>query len=325
MNFVAIKNYWNKIVVFHDPEKANYWNSLTRCNISKEKISLGQYYLDFSTKVNYPNKTNSGAIPLINTSRQHSLEHPLIITQYGLGIFSQLEKNNFQDELLRDKFLLVADWLVKNKKKYKDGCCWPIGLLYPRFGLIRPWNSAMVLGEAISILTRAYMLTENKIYEKTAVEALVPFDNSVEDGGIKNFFHSHPIYEEFPTLNRPSAILNGFIFSLFGLFDLILLRNNESARRLFNDGTDSLISLLPLYDSKYWSLYYLYNYPQKYYSSLTYHIIALEQLKALYYITNKIIFLNYSKKWEQNSEKKLNRTIALINKLTISNEIIKLN
>ncbi len=323
MEIIKIKHYWNTVLTFYNPEKANYWNSITRCNFSQKKISLHKYYLDFSSKINYPNTINSDGIPILSHQDNMEIEHPLIIAQYGLGIFSLLEKRKFQDTLLLNKFIKVSDWFVDNKKQYKNGCCWTIELAYPNLGLIAPWVSAMVLGQAISILSRASLLTENKIYESTAVEALVPFDHSVSEGGVKNYFRSFTIYEEFPTKDKPSVVLNGFIFALFGLFDLILLKKDEAAMRLFNAGIDSLISLLPFYDSKYWSLYYLYNYPKKYYSSQTYHIIAYEQLKALYYITNKVEFFNYSKKWEQNSVNNIYRTLALLNKLIISNELIK--
>ena len=322
MNFNDIKYYWNKILVFYKPEKANYWNSLTKCNISQGNISLDKYYLDFSSKVNYPDNINSEGIPLFSYLEQPEIEHPIVIAQYGLGIFSLLEKKN-QDTLLLDKFLNIADWFVNNKKHYKSGCCWTIDLLYPHLGLTKPWISAMVLGEAISVLSRAYKLSENNIYKSTALEALAPFEDLISEGGVKNYFLSIPIYEEFPTKDKPSVILNGFIFALFGLYDLVLLSNNNTARILFNVGINSLISLLPYYDSKYWSIYYLYKYPKKYYSSLTYHILAYEQLKVLYYLTNRIEFFDYSKKWEQYSENNINRTVALMNKLITSNEFVQ--
>ena len=49
-------NYINKVLVFYSPKRAVYWNSITKCNIKIKPDSLGKYYLDFSTKVDYPGK-----------------------------------------------------------------------------------------------------------------------------------------------------------------------------------------------------------------------------------------------------------------------------
>src|SRR4030065_467154 len=68
----------------------------------------------------------------------------------------------------------------------------------------------------------------------------------------------------------------------FSRGQLKLLNKNSKAFLLFTAGIESLLKLLPYYDFKSWSNYFLYEYPKKYYSSYTYHILVTEQLKALY-------------------------------------------
>jgi len=58
-------------------------------------------------------------------------------------------------------------------------------------------------------------------------------------------------YEEYPT-NPPLFVLNGFMYSLFGLYDLAMTGNrsiNAEARMLYERGMSSLKVMLPLFDS----------------------------------------------------------------------------
>ena len=179
----------------------------------------------------------------------------------------------------------------------------------------------MAQGQAISVLTRASLLDGSKNYEQLALEALGPFNFEVKDGGLINYFNSISVFEECPTPNKPMVVLNGFIFALFGLNDLILLNGSETAKQLFAKGIDSLNKILPFFDIKHWTQYYLFDYPHNYYSSFTYHILVTEQLKALYHLTGDINILKYHEKWHGYSKSYINRTRALIKKVTSSHKL----
>ena len=61
----------------------------------------------------------------------------------------------------------------------------------------------------------------------------------------------HCRYEEYPT-TPPLFVLNGFIYSLFGLYDLAQLGEGEmkvTAQKLYDEGMKSLKVMLPLFDS----------------------------------------------------------------------------
>ena len=83
----------------------------------------------------------------------------------------------------------------------------------------------------MSVLTRAYLLTRQEEYLSAASRALSLFhfptyrskvEIGVEGGslGVTSKFMGQQVwYEEYPT--EPSTfILNGFMYSLFGLYDL---------------------------------------------------------------------------------------------------------
>ncbi len=83
------------------------------------------------------------------------------------------------------------------------------------------------------MLVRAYHETGDHQYLESAIRGLQPFTRSVHGDsdkpcGVRTFFlgnRKFPWYEEYPVV--PSIfVLNGFIFSLVGLFDLSHVRKN---------------------------------------------------------------------------------------------------
>lgn len=322
MKSTSIKSYLNKILTFYSPENAGYWNTITPCKLMSTPKELGRYYLDFSSKIEYPGKFSENGVPLFYYQRNYHVEHPTVIAQYAFGLFEKLFESKFVNEDLMNKFLIQANWFEKNQVDVKGGKGWHINIdFHPDYRLSNPWISAMTQGEAISVLTRAFLITGDERFEKLANSAIGPFEHKVEEGGLVNYFNSIPVYEECPTPHKPMAVLNGFIFSLYGLFDIFLLNKNTKAEKLFWMGIDSLKRLLPYFDINHWTNYYLFEYPKKYYSSYTYHILVTEQLKAVYYITGEKLFLEYSEKWNKYSRSNFNKARALFSKLTHSNKV----
>ena len=300
-----------------------YWNSITKCSIREKPINLSNYYLDFSSKIDYPGYFSEKGIPLFNHKGQPHIEQPIVIAQYGLGLSTVIFNKGSQKKDVVEKFLNIAEWFYDNKEPFKNGYCWRIKHLYPHYNLTAPWLSAMAQGEAISVLTRASLLSNEKKYSDLAYDAIIPFEYDVNKGGVKNYFKSLLVFEEFSTPIRTMAVLNGYIFALFGLYDLYLLNKNEKSYRLFNEGANALKQLLPYYDLKGWSRYYLFDYPKKYYSSLTYHILVIEQLKVMYLITGLDEFKFYYERWETASKSIYHKSKALISKIFYANSFNK--
>ncbi len=315
MNLQKYKNYFNKISVFYKPDSANYWNSITPCCIDKKPNKLGRYYLDFSSKSEYVGQFDQRGIPLYRHGNSPMFYHPIVICQYALGIFERIYRDEKGKSDYRKKFILQADWLLENTKYNGVGLGWIINYDIDDYNLKAPWMSAMAQGESISVLTRAHLLTGKDEYLTTAREALNLFEYSVSDGGIVNKFNSFSIYEEYPSPKRTVAVLNGFIFSIFGLYDLVIHVGDKRSTKLFNTGIEALSNIIKYYDIGYWSQYYLFDYPKNYPASYTYHILGAEQLKALYHITEREIFLKYSEKWFGQSKNSINKLRILLTKI----------
>lgn len=316
-------HFLNKIIVFINPYKASYWHTITRCTIDKKPTELNRYYLDFSSKLNYPEKMDHNGVPLWRNNKEPYFYHPIVICQYALGIYEHLYLSNFSDNNLKNKFLTQADWLKNNYKDIGIGKIWYIYYDIPLYGIKKPWYSALAQGEAVSVLVRAYKLTNEKLYLELAEDAIKPFFIEVNNGGLVNYFNSIPIYEEYPSPIRTVGVLNGFMFSLFGLYDLSLASASNSAQNLFEQGIQSLIKLLPYYDTGYWARYFIFDYPKSYVASFTYLSLMYEQLKALYYLTGEKVFQEYSDKWKYYSNKKSNKLKALMKKILYANTLLR--
>jgi len=173
-------------------------------------------------------------------------------------------------------FYHAADWLVESQNP-KTGA-WHVNVpfnlkksKYPFAEEIGPgWISAMGSAHAMSVLTRAFRHSGKKKYLEAAIKALQPFSLLSNKGGVKALFMGKMTwYEEYPT-SPNSFVLNGFMYSLIGLYDLWQTLQLETAEKgtlassddpvslsesLFNDGVTSLVQMAPLYDTGAGSTY----------------------------------------------------------------------
>ncbi len=156
-------------------------------------------------------------------------------------------------------------------------------------------------GEGISLLVRGYLLSGNTTYIECAEKALLPFCINVFEGGVAGDFINYRVFEEYPT-EHASVVLNGFIFSLFGLYDLSCIdcKHRDESKALFERGYDTLIHILPLYDDEFCTKYdltYFSNPPRNSNNKPFYHKIHINQLIALNSIRHSDIISFYINKW----------------------------
>lgn len=163
--------------------------------------------------------------------------------------------------------------------------------------------SSMGQGHAISVLSRAYYHSGEKKYLQAAVRGLQPFRIQSNKGGVAAYFlNKYVWYEEYPTLPS-SFILNGFIYSLIGLYDLKSIapvEDAEEAKKLFNQGIESLKNMLTLFDTGSGTTYDLRHFTLKTAPNLArwdYHSTHINQLLLLNTIYNDPIFLTTAERW----------------------------
>jgi hypothetical protein len=155
---------------------------------------------------------------------------------------------------------------------------------------------------AISVLLRAHLWTERTEYLDTARGAFHAFTLSIADGGVSSRDELGYLFFEETVPVQVYHILNGFISSLWGVYEYGLATNDLRARMLFDEGLQALEHYLPEYDVGWASLYSLYHLHSgsrlKDVASLFYQTLHVRQLDVLYRLTGCLTFEKYRQRWE---------------------------
>lgn len=222
-----------------------------------------------------------------------------LIPIYGLCNYNYYLKT--KDKVYKEKFLYIIDWLEKNFVDKGDYGCWETTYSMKGRGYIciPPFVSSLVQGQAISALSRAYVMTKNNRYLKIIEKTLNIYEIKISDGGILEIDKNGDYwYEEYPCTRRPTHVLNGFISSLIGPYDYYMVTENKKAKVIFDRGIRTLKNHLQQYELNWgflkWTRYDNY---KMFYASKEYHTMHIDQLKYLYEITDDAIFLKYYNKW----------------------------
>src|SRR4030067_1739403 len=219
---------------------------------------------------------------------------PMLIGQYALGRYAQIYYGNSTPEVRQD-FFRHADWFVE-KQNPQTGT-YPVNFNWA--DIKAPWISAMYQGRAMSVLARGYYLSGDEKYIDVAKLAFKPFRLDISEGGVVDYLEGFPIYEEYPGSADFRHVLNGFIFSLFGLWDFYQVTGDAEVLEKFNAGVDTLVQKLYLWEFDNGSYYQLGN--SKSFSS-KYHPIHVRQLAYLYDITGNEFFWDKALAWDAKTE-----------------------
>jgi hypothetical protein len=215
-----------------------------------EPHGLGGYYCDFRHKALAAAAHDDG-FPR-SSSRGGRAEWVIPVAQAALGYWDL----RLEDDPAGDGFLPLADWLLSTVEDTPAGLAWLTPHPVPKYGLAGNWPSAMGQGEAISVLLRAHDLSGDQRYLEVARGAFEPFLEDVADGGLAREWDGRLVLEEYPA-REPVAVLNGWVFALFGVHEFATATGDERAAGLFARSSAALIELLPRYDAGWWSLYSL--------------------------------------------------------------------
>jgi heparosan-N-sulfate-glucuronate 5-epimerase len=211
-----------------------------------EPDGLGGYYCDLRHKARHA----VAGMPVDGFGERDEWVIP--IAQAALGYWDL----RIEGAPVEREFLGLADWLLEQRQPAAGGSVWRTEFAVPKYGLGPGWISAMAQGQAISVLLRAQRLSGEERYLEAAREALPPLLTPVAEGGVQRTLDGATVLEEYPTA-APLAVLNGWIFALFGVHELALVDGDGEARELFERSAAGVVELLPRYDAGWWSLYSL--------------------------------------------------------------------
>jgi len=293
----------------------SFWHGAPEVNENSSPYELGEYYMLFFYKARYRGPFNKKGIPLLDYKGKVGKQYnPIAISQYGLGHYNLFRATG--DNKYLNIFLEQADWLTEHIEKNSKGLhVWNHHFDWEyRNTLKAPWYSALSQGQGISVLVRAFKETQQKKYLNSAEKAFESFKFDIFEGGVKYTDENGYIWFEEAIVNPPTHILNGFLWSLWGVYDYYLLTKNKTSKILFEKSIETLKEKLRIYDIGFWSLYELSGTKLRMLASSFYHSLHITQLRVMYKLTNEKIFNYYADKWSEYKRKRLNRSIALVHK-----------
>lgn len=256
------------------------------------------YYNDLTRKVGDGTELDDQGIPLTTIADHVKVYFPIAIFQYGLGCYDLYCKTG--EDYYKNAFYKIAEWAEKNMKEDGSWDCF-FHLHSSQYNV-----SSMCQGEGASLLYRAYVDSGNDIYRALAERAVDFMLLPIEDGGTAKYEGEGLYLEEYPQKQRRS-VLNGWIFSLFGLYDAYII-NPEKYSERFIQTSQTLENTIEKYDMGFWSRYDL----DGNIASPAYHDLHISQLKVLYEMTESDSFMVVARHFEKYQHNRLGYSIAVV-------------
>jgi heparosan-N-sulfate-glucuronate 5-epimerase len=177
-------------------------------------------------------------------------QRPILALSFGLAHMTRWLIDD--DETSAAKARRMARWVANEVATSPFDSAVVVRTAVP--GLAAPWPNALLQGLTLSLLARVNALEPSSSLEAALCAAVRPFGLPIARGGLRDEIDGHTWFEEYPFPGGGSHVLNGFIYSLFGLRDAAHAGNTD-AKRFYDEGLASLVNLLPRYATPNWSYY----------------------------------------------------------------------
>lgn len=245
------------------------------------KMEISGYYNDLTEKVT--KDAPDILVPKYRVDTGEEIYFSIGIFQYGLAAYDLYLQT--KKEAYKEKLLACADWAVENQQD--DGGWVTFAYNHPE----APYSS-MAQGEGISLLIRAALATGEKKYITAMHKAKDFMLKPISEGGTTEYKESDVIFYEATVI---PAVLNGWIFSLWGLYDYCKYTKEAEAQAVLEKTLDTLKRKLPEYDTKYWSKYDAGSRM----CSPFYHKLHIAQLNVMYDLFGDAIYKEFADKWDR--------------------------
>jgi heparosan-N-sulfate-glucuronate 5-epimerase len=292
-----------------------FWHGTPEVNERAFGESSDEYYQKFHNKADYTGLSDDDGIPMLDYKGVIGPQYnPIAIAQYGLGNFNLYRKNDSVSNL--NKAVKAADWLCENLENNDKGIpVWMHKFDFEYFRTLKnPWYSGLAQGQGISLLVRVYGLTGQKKYIEASEQALKALVTTIKDGGTLFIDDSGCRWIEEYITEPVTHIVNGFMWAIWGVYDLWKATGNVKAKELWNEGVKTLGDNIHRFDAGYWSMYDLAPLSMKNPASAFYHKLHIVQLEIMWKLTGIEVFDAMRLKWKNYLENGWNRKRALVEK-----------
>lgn len=242
---------------------------------------LRGYYIDYSGKVNTDQLDENG-IPYTKLTDGRQVHFPITVIQYGLGCYEKILSG---DDSYAAPLKICADHMLQTQ--HENG-------MWDAFKALRPtdYNSSMIQSQGVSLLLRAYQLTGEEKYLTAAKKAFEGMLKPVSEGGTA--FVKNGYIHLLEAVDRP-MILNGAIYSSYGVLDMWVLTGEEKYQKIWESVIGAIKDELPNFDTGFWSKYCL----DGAYASPFYQKVHITQLRVLAKLCHDEVFAQEAQKYEK--------------------------
>jgi heparosan-N-sulfate-glucuronate 5-epimerase len=216
---------------------------------------------------------------------------PADLAQLALGWWERALAGGCGDE----EFLRLCRLLESKAEPRPGELRWPYPVAVAKYGLEPPWYSALAQGQIASVFLRAYLRTGLDRYAHAAELAISPL--LLGSGSeLVSATAAGPILEEAPS--RPgSHILNGWIYAIWGLWDVHIGLGLSRAEETLSATLECLQVLLPRYDLGWWTRYSLFPGSVADVAQPFYHRLHVDQMEVLHRLTGADVFRRAARRW----------------------------
>lgn len=291
--FEKFKMYWTG-----DPD---YWK-LTDTN-KRSKYAVSYYPLSFKSRLyqeHYKDFDEKG-LPMFPSKAGKLVHFCTGMCSFAFAHWEEFLDTGKQEHAAH--IIKVADYLIGMAEERNNG-----SLMLLDYDTDEKENGvpcAMNQGESISVLCRAFCLTQNNIYKDAALKMAIPFGYDYGPDGVRGILDTN---NAVWYLEGGKMILNGHNYSLFGLADLVNISQQPWVKEHLDTGLRSVNDSIKYFDNGFWSWYWV-NKPL-YIASAMYHNLHICQLTALSNISGNRNLQLYADKFAGYAKSPLCRSRA---------------
>ena len=254
------------------------------------------YFLDFTSK------TVSAA-----ASEPESLS-PAAIAQIALGAWERILRGNAAAADIFDRACRALELRAVSVGREAR---WTYAVSVPKYGLRPGWSSALAQGQIASVFVRAYLAGGDVRHADLALAAIEPLLVETETDLVTPTARG-PVLQEAPSAPA-SNILNGWIYALWGLWDVGVGLGDARAEAAFAASAACLTRSIDDYDTGWWSRYSTYPHRLDDLAKPFYHRLHVAQLEILHRLTGDAELLRTARRWS-GYDRAPNRARALSQK-----------
>jgi len=217
---------------------------------------------------------------------------PADLAQLALGWW---DRGLAGDHSAAETFEYLCTLLEASAEVRADEWRWPYSVGIRKYRITAPNYSALAQAQIASTFVRAYLATAKPRYRNIALAAVRPLVKG-RDSDLVSLTSTGPVLEE--SQSRPAShILNGWIYGLWGLWDVAVGLGDERARETYDASVKCLRRMLDEYDVGWWTRYSLYPHVLPDLAKPFYHRLHIDQMEVLYRLTGFDDFGSAARRW----------------------------